>query len=331
MKKYNNVLIINSGGGLGDTLQFLPIINFLNKELSIKKIFYFSNKNEFFFNNILKDIKPNNLHVIDFLSQGFGFKIRDIFYTRKILKKLNIKKFDLIIDNQTRFGNSLVFKSIKHDEYISPCINYLFSKPFFFLKKEKNIVQRIVNYFEKKLKKKIYLNYNLKNFPYKYKIEAKKLLNNNNKYIGYSILAGHPTRLRNFNINEIIKVANYFSNKFIPVFYVEKKFKKIINYITKKVPKAYFPEFKANQRLKNPLLVTALGNETKFNISINNGIMHMLSLSQSNLIIFFDENSDKFKPLRKKIYSYDCKKQNTSVEKLKSHQIINYVKTKIAL
>ena len=114
MKKYNNVLIINSGGGLGDTLQFLPIINFLNKELLIKKIFYFSNKNEFFFNNILKDIKPNNLHVIDFLSQGFGFKIKDIFYTRKILKKLNIKKFDLIIDNQTRFGNSLVFKSIKH-------------------------------------------------------------------------------------------------------------------------------------------------------------------------------------------------------------------------
>ena len=60
MKKYNNVLIINSGGGLGDTLQFLPIINFLNKELSIKKIFYFSNKNEFFFNNILKRINKIN-------------------------------------------------------------------------------------------------------------------------------------------------------------------------------------------------------------------------------------------------------------------------------
>ena len=331
MKKYNNVLIINSGGGLGDTLQFLPIINFLNKELSIKKIYYFSNKNEFFFNNVLKDIKPNNLQVIDFLRQGFGFKIKDIFFTKKILKKLNIAKFDLIIDNQTRFGNSLVFKSIKHDEYISPCINYLFSKPFFFIKKEKNVVQRIINYLEKRFKKKINIQYNIKNFPYKYRMEAKKLLKNNNKYIGYSIIAGHPSRSRNFDIDEIIKVANYFSKKFIPVFYIEKKFKKIINYIKRKAPKAYFPEFDANNRLKNPLLVTAIGNETKFNISVNNGIMHMLSLSTNNLIIFFDENSDKFKPIRKNIHFYDCKKLNTSVGKLKSHQIINYVKSKISL
>ena len=35
MKKYNNVLIINSGGGLGDTLQFLPLINLLNKSIII--------------------------------------------------------------------------------------------------------------------------------------------------------------------------------------------------------------------------------------------------------------------------------------------------------
>ena len=113
MKKYKNILLINSGGGLGDTLQFIPIINFLNTEFKIKNLFYFSNKNEFFFNNILKDIKPKNLKVIDFMEQDYGFRLHHLFKSNVILKKLNIKQFDLIIDNQTRFINSLVFKLIK--------------------------------------------------------------------------------------------------------------------------------------------------------------------------------------------------------------------------
>ena len=43
-------------------------------------------------------------------------------------------------------------------------------------------------------------------------------------------MAGHPSRLRDFDIDEIIKVANYFSKKFIPVFYIEKSFKNVLDF-----------------------------------------------------------------------------------------------------
>ena len=328
MKKYKNILIINSGGGLGDTLQFIPIINFLNTEFDIKNIYYFSNKNKFYFDNVIKDIKPKNLKVIDFLRQGFGFKIKDIINTRKITSKLKIKKFDLIIDNQTRLGNSLVFKSIPHKEYVSPCLNYSFCKPYFVLRKEKNIIKRITNYYEKKLNKKIKISYKYKNIPKKYLIESNKLLSKKNKYIGFSILAGHPKRLRNFNIKQIAKVANYFQQKYIPVFFIEKKFMNIINLIKKKVPKAYFPELISNTKLRNPILVTALADKTDFCISINNGIMHMMSLSKTKLFIFFDENSEKFKPISNNAFSYDCSHNNTKVNNLTSNQIINFIRNK---
>ncbi len=328
MKYYENVLLINSGGGLGDTLQFIPIINFLNKEFKIKNLFYFSNKNEFFFRNILKDIRPKNLKIIDFLEQDFGFRINHIFKTQKLLERLKIDKFNLIIDNQTRFTNSIVFKSIKHDEYISPCINYLFSKPFFVIKKEKNIVKRVFNYFEKKLEKKINIKYNIE-IPKNYTLEANRLIDKNKKYIGFSITAGNPSRIKHFNLSEILKVANFYKKKFIPIFFIEKKYKKIINKIKKEVPNAYFPEFKAKFRFKNPILVTALANKTNFCITINNGIMHMLSLSKTKLFIFFDENSRKFQPLSKKVKTFECDKKKIKINTINSNEIINFIGKKI--
>ena len=110
------------------------------------------------------------------------------------------------------------------------------------------------------------------------------------------------------------------------MFFIEKKYHKIINKIKKKMPKAYFPELKAKKKLNNPILVTALANKTKFCITINNGIMHMLALSKSKLFIFFDENSRKFQPLSKKIRAYECHKHDTKIKDLKSNDILNFVK-----
>ena len=57
------------------------------------------------------------------------------------------------------------------------------------------------------------------NIPKKYTDEAQRVLQKNKKYLGFSITAGHPTRQKEFSINEIVKVANHFSEKnYIPVF-----------------------------------------------------------------------------------------------------------------
>ena len=73
------------------------------------------------------------------------------------------------------------------------------------------------------------------------------------------------------------------------------------------------------------MLVTALGSLTKFNITIDNGISHMLSFSGSKNYIFYNNSSIKFQPFDKKNFIYDCSLNNTSIDKISSDKIIEIV------
>ena len=89
----------------------------------------------------------------------------------------------------------------------------------------------------------------------------------------------------------------------------------------------YFPEHLAQPSLKNPLLVIAMGRKLHSAISINNGIMHMLGLAGTKTVIFFDENSDKFRPLngnKSKIYC-SSKSKNRKAKDLTAENIINFI------
>ena len=55
----NNILLYNSGGGIGDALQILPLINTLKIELKNTKFYYLS-AHENHFNSSLKDL---NCHI----------------------------------------------------------------------------------------------------------------------------------------------------------------------------------------------------------------------------------------------------------------------------
>ena len=81
----------------------------------------------------------------------------------------------------------------------------------------------------------------------------------------------------------------------------------------------------AQSSLKNPLLVIAMGKKLHSAISINNGIMHMLGLAGTKTAIFFDENSDKFRPLdgnKSKIYRPS---KDKGIKNLNPEDIINFV------
>ena len=91
------------------------------------------------------------------------------------------------------------------------------------------------------------------------------------------------------------------------------------------VKNSYFPEHLAQSSLKNPLLVIAMGKKLHSAISINNGIMHMLGLAGTRTAIFFDENSDKFRPLdgnKSKIYNPS---KDKGIKNLTPEDIINFV------
>ncbi len=325
-KELNNILFINTGGGIGDALSSLAIINYINNNFLVKNFYYFSNDFEYFwFENKLKYFKPKNLITIKNFPDGYGFEFKHRYVSKKLIDLFDFDQFDLIIDNQTRVNNSLVFKKIPHKYFISPCINFLLSKPFYLTKKNKNLTLRIINYFNKILNKNTSPSYNVK-IPDEFLIKAQELMPNSNKYIGFSITAGHPTRDKEFQVDEIIKVANYFSEKkYIPTFFIEKKYFDLKNLLKKKVNNSFFPEELVNEKFQNPMIVTATGSLTEFNITIDNGISHMLSFSNNRNYIFYNESSDKFKPASDKNIIFDCKLNNTKISSLKFDQIIEFV------
>ena len=158
-------------------------------------------------------------------------------------------------------------------------------------------------------------------FRTKVTIEAKRLIPNKN-FFGFSITAANPKRVKSFNTEEIIKVANFYSDKYTPTFFIERKYKELIDQLKKRVKNCYIPEEKSSGEFQKPILVTALGKLTKFNILINNGVSHMLSFSENKNFIFFNEQSKKWKPANNHTYVYDCNLNNTSIDKLSSDTII---------
>ena len=336
LKNIKNVLLYNSGGGLGDSLLMMPIIQWLKEYYQLSEIHYIQNGIQKHFETSLKDFNNGFVHTINFLPENYAFfnlaRIKNYThfkFGKQMLETIGIKKFDLIIDTQTRVNNSLVLKSIPHKYFVSPSCRFLMSKPKKFIYNSKHVCGRIFDYFKKILNTNISVPTELNYLQEKYIDEASKLFKNDKKYIGFSITAGHPTRKKEISLKTIVEVANYFSDKnYIPTFFIEEKHEDKINTIKTMVKNSYFPEHFVKASLRNPFLVIAMGKKLHSAISINNGIMHMLGLAGTKTAVFFDENSDKFKPLndnKSKIYC-SSKSNNKKIIDLTSEDIINFVK-----
>jgi len=137
--------------------------------------------------------------------------------------------------------------------------------------------------------------------------ESKRLLPKKN-YVGFSITQGNVYRKKEWPIQNIIDLCNKLKeiNK-IPVFFIEKKNINLKNKISKLIPDAIFPEHESN--LSSAALVVCLGKRLDFAISIDNGVMHMLSLAKIPMIVLFGPtSSEKFAPNYKDLIILDSKK-----------------------
>ena len=229
------------------------------------------------------------------------------------LKNKKIEKFDLIIDLQSKIRNSLILKKIPHKFFISTCFNFFLSKPKINMKKNRKSNETILNAINKILDIKCLLqDYDLNKIDNKYHDESKKLLPKTN-YIGLSITQGNVYRKKMWKMDNVITLCKKLQNKNkIPVFFIEKKNLELKNKIKQLIPESLFPEHETN--LSSPALVTCLGKRLDFAISIDNGIMHMLSLGKIPMVVLFGPtNSEKFAPEYKDIILLDSKKmKNTS-------------------
>ena len=123
MKK---ILIYNSGGGLGDSIQIIPLILSLKNHYRRSNIFYLgAHANHF--EGKLKEygIKTQTLELN---LKYFGFRWRHWLFAKRNFDKKGETKFDLIIDLQSKFRNSLILKKFHINIFIQQLLIIYFQQ-----------------------------------------------------------------------------------------------------------------------------------------------------------------------------------------------------------
>ena len=321
----NKILLYNSGGGLGDAIQLFPLILSLKNHFKSTD-FYYLGAHE---NHFIGKLKNYNVEIksLDLGLQYFGFRWWHLLKAKSKFLEVNLEKFDLIIDLQSKLRNTLILKRIPSVNFYSSTFNYYFCS----LKKNylsnNNISQKTILNLEKLLDVNIQkVDFSLDNLDQIYINEAKKLLPGSN-YIGFSITQGNKYRKKSWPLQNFISLAKKIEeiNK-IPVFFIQKENSEIINQIKSKVPSSLFPEH--NSDLACPALVTALSSRLEKGISIDNGVMHMMSLAKVPMIVLFGPtNSDKFAPSQKNVIILDSKKiyKSDDISKIKTEDVLKYI------
>ena len=293
----NKILIYNSGGGIGDSIQLFPLILSLKSFFEKSEIYYLGAHENHYLEKLKEyDIKINTLNLE---LKYFGFRWWHFFLAKKNFLRLGLDKFDLVVDCQSKLRNTIILKQIPSKAFYSPTFNNIFCSR----------LEKPAKKFCSDLKT---ANYDIKNIPKKYFDEASKLLPNKD-YIGFSLTQGNVYRKKEWALNKVIKLSNELvKNNRIPVFFIEKKYQELKNKIKNSIPSAVFPEHETD--LGSPALVTCLGKRLDFAISIDNGIMHMLSLAKIPMVVLFGPTSSKkFAPNYEDIILIDSKKlKNTS-------------------
>ena len=309
------ILIYNSGGGIGDSIQLFDILNSIKNKFNSSEIYYLT-AHDNHFDNKLRDFRINlkNLKVD---VKYFGFRFHHFFSINKIMKENSIDEFDLIIDLQSKLRNTIILKKFPHKFFYSSTFNFKFcniKKKYISSKyDQKNIISNL----EKMLDEEIsFSKYDINSIDNKYFEEAKKLLPNDN-YIGFSITQGNEYRKKSWSIENFINLSNelYKKNK-KSVYFIEKGNSELINKVKNEVKGVLFPEH--NSSLSGPPLVTALSTRLEKAISIDNGIMHMIGLANIPMIVLFGPtNSKKFAPKINDIKILDSKEMYGSKDILK--------------
>ena len=297
----NKILIYNSGGGLGDSIQLFPLIISLQNHFNKSKFFYLGAHTNHF-NDKLKEYGIH-LETLDLGLKYFGFRWWHLLTVKKKIVEKNLNKFDLIIDLQSKFRNSFILKRIPHEMFYSRTF-----KGFFSTKKIKSVsndhLENLSLFIGDDV---IESSFSMNKLPKKILSEAKKLLPGSN-YIGFSITQGNEYRKKSWSIYKFMTLANKISSKNkVPVFFLEKDQVELIEKIKNQVPAALFPELKTD--LACPALVTALTSRLETAISIDNGIMHMMALANVPMIVLFGPTSpEKFAPKNNYTKILDSKK-----------------------
>ncbi len=320
-----NILIYNSGGGLGDSIQLFDLVTSLKNNFKDASLFYLG-AHENHFQGSLKEYGID-IPTFEMNLKYFGFRWKHLFLVKKLFNKNSIDKFDLIIDLQSKIRNTLILNRIPSKYFYSSTLNYFFSTNKNNYVSAKNNLNLILSNIGKLIDKEITIEkYDIKNINLKYFEEAKRLLPDE-KYIGISLTQGNAYRKKSWSLNKFINLSKSITNKgYKPVFFLNNNDKDLIDNIKLEINSALFPELETN--LSCPALITAMATRLKKAISIDNGIMHMIGLANIPMIVLFGPtNSKKFAPKIDNIEILDSKILNNSdnIETISEEDVLKFI------
>ena len=320
-----NILIYNSGGGLGDSIQLFDLVTSLKNNFKDASLFYLG-AHENHFQGSLEEYGID-MPTFEMNLKYFGFRWKHLFLAKKLFNQKSIDKFDLIIDLQSKIRNTLILNRIPSKYFYSSTLNYFFSTNKNNYLSTKNNLNLILSNIGKLIDKEITIHkYDIKKINSKYFDEAKRLLPKN-KYIGISLTQGNAYRKKSWSLNKFINLAKSIINKgYKPVFFLNDNDKDLIDNIKLKINSALFPELDTN--LSCPALITAMATRLEKAISIDNGIMHMIGLANIPMIVLFGPtNSKKFAPKIENIEILDSKIINNSddIESISEGDVLKFI------
>ena len=320
-----NILIYNSGGGLGDSIQLFDLVTSLKINFKDASLFYLG-AHENHFQGSLKEYGID-VPTFEMNLKYFGFRWKHLFLAKKLFNKNSIDKFDLIIDLQSKIRNTLILNRIPNKYFYSSTLNYFFSSNKNDYMSTKNNLNLILSNVEKLINKEITIHkYDLKNINAKYFDEAKRLLPED-KYIGISLTQGNAYRKKSWSLNKFINLSkSIINNGYKPVFFLNDNNKDLIDNIKLEINSALFPELETT--MSCPALITAMATRLEKAISIDNGIMHMIGLANIPMIVLFGPtNSEKFAPKIDSIEILDSKILNNSddIETISEEDVLKFI------
>ena len=320
-----NILIYNSGGGLGDSIQLFDLATSLKINFKNSTVFYLG-AHENHFQGKLKEYGID-IPTLDLKLQYFGFRWKHLFLAKKLFYKNSINKFDLIIDLQSKIRNTLILKRIPNQYFYSSTLNYYFTTNKNDYVNTKDNLNLILENVGKLIDKEITpYKYDIKKINSKYFEEAKRLLPED-KYIGISLTQGNAYRKKSWSLKKFINLSKSLTKKgYKPVFFLNNNDKDLIDNIKLETNSALFPELETN--LSCPALITAMATRLEKAISIDNGIMHMIGLANIPMIVLFGPtNSKKFAPKINNIEILDSKILNNSedIETIKEEDVLKFI------
>ncbi len=283
---------------VGDALIKLPFVRALRHAYPRARITWLAGKGKSAYADLLRPLVEGLIdEVVD--DAGIGIDTKHLFGAPLEGTPLAGRRFDLLLDTQTRVKTSLIVRRIPHRVVVSSALGYLLSdrRPGFGYRRPRALVRRLLDMVEIASGRPADASLRLSLDPV-YRETAEALLPAGPRYIG--IAPGASLGHKCWPLDRFASLARRQAERGrVPVFLLGPNEEAWAEQLAAQVPEALQPlqAERARGLDHSPLLTIALGTRLTAAVANDSGTSHMLAAADVPLVSLFGPTSpEKFAP-----------------------------------